>query len=1124
MKQIYLLMSTLGILLCHISIGQSISLTGAAYTQNFSSLANSGTSTTLPNGWYFTESGTNANTVYTAGTGSGTAGDTYSFGSSGSIDRAFGGLQSGSLIPTIGASFTNNTGTTLTSLTIFFIGEQWRLGTANRGSDRLDFQYSLNATALNNGTWTHVDELDFVGPINTGALGALDGNAAANRANVSYTLTGLSIPNGTSFFIRWTDFNASGADDGLAIDTFSVETTIVVTKEVTVEGGINAQEPATNGSFNITLSSVAPAGGVTIGYSLAGTAGSSDYGTAQTGSITIPAGSSTGTITIHTSDDLLIEGTESISINLLSASNGYSITTGTASISLFDNEGSVGNTYTFNGCITSLPEGFSEYSVTGPQKWTCTTFGNNSTRGVNMNGFSGGANFNEDWLISPAFDLTATNFPLLSFWSRAEFSGPSLQLKVSTDYIGYGDPNNATWTDLNGRFPEVGTNVWTLSGNISLSAYKQAAVYIAWVYTSNDEEAARWTLDDVRIDNSLVPPPPTLTVNSELLNFSYTEAGSNSTRSFTYLANDIVSPVTLNTTTPFSLSKDGISYSNSIEYSVAEANNVTKTVYVRFTPTENGENYSGIVSVNTGGLKDTVNLKGSSIDPATTLDVVNWNIEWFGSASLGPSNDNQQEQNVVEIMTTLGADLYALGEIVSEARLQSVVSQLPGYDYAIGLFGSNGSTPAGIASAQKLAFVYNTSVFSNVSVRPMINAAQGSTSYTNWSSGRYPFLMTADVRINCVTKTMNFILIHAKANTDPIITSYNRRKAAAEELRDSINTYFADDYVVLLGDFNDDLDETITAGINPPVTSYVSFVNDGANFYSPTLPLSLQGEQSTVTHDNVIDHVVISNEVVPYYIESSASILTDVSSLVSNYGNSTSDHYPVLTRYQFEEPVTIPDVYALPSGVEANTVYIGYEPASSVTLTAEVEGPVAPYSYTWTPGSGTASSFTVSPTIETTYTVTVTDANGCTSSASKTIAVVDVRGGHKMDKVIICHKGNTQVVDGNSVAAHLKHGDMLGGCDLQSVTIVDNVLEEQGRFQVKAYPNPSSSSFKITMEGVDATAPVLIRVFDLQGRLVESKSRIGTLINIGEGYGQGVYLVEILNAKHVQHLKLVKTK
>lgn len=199
----------------------SLGALNVAYTQDFNTLANSGTSSTIPNGWDFLESGTNANATYTAGTGSSTTGDTYSFGAAASTERALGGLLSGSLTPTIGASFTNNTGGTIDSIDVSYTGEQWRLGAVAR-VDRLDFQYSTNASSLGTGTWVDVDSLDFTAPVTGPSTGALDGNAAANRTARSFTITGLNIPNGTTFWIRWVDFNATSSDDGLAIDDFSL--------------------------------------------------------------------------------------------------------------------------------------------------------------------------------------------------------------------------------------------------------------------------------------------------------------------------------------------------------------------------------------------------------------------------------------------------------------------------------------------------------------------------------------------------------------------------------------------------------------------------------------------------------------------------------------------------------------------------------------------------------------------------------------------------------------------------------------------------------------------------------------------------------------------------------------
>ena len=71
---------------------------GGTYTQNFDSLANSGTAawandSTLP-GWYLGTDATPTVATYLVGTGSGTTGAFYSFGSSSATDRALGGLGS----------------------------------------------------------------------------------------------------------------------------------------------------------------------------------------------------------------------------------------------------------------------------------------------------------------------------------------------------------------------------------------------------------------------------------------------------------------------------------------------------------------------------------------------------------------------------------------------------------------------------------------------------------------------------------------------------------------------------------------------------------------------------------------------------------------------------------------------------------------------------------------------------------------------------------------------------------------------------------------------------------------------------------------------------------------------
>lgn len=204
-----------------------IALGATAYTQNFDTLANSGsTGSVLPAGWQISENGSNANQTYAVGTGSANAGNVYSFGSAGSSERALGSLTSGSLTPVYyGALFTNALGVTLDSLTVSFTGEQWRRGNTPVGattSDRLSFQYRLAAGNLDTGSWITVDDLAFLAPSTATTEGLLNGNLDANRTALSATIGSLGIAAGATFAIRWVDLDATGADDGLAIDDVSV--------------------------------------------------------------------------------------------------------------------------------------------------------------------------------------------------------------------------------------------------------------------------------------------------------------------------------------------------------------------------------------------------------------------------------------------------------------------------------------------------------------------------------------------------------------------------------------------------------------------------------------------------------------------------------------------------------------------------------------------------------------------------------------------------------------------------------------------------------------------------------------------------------------------------------------
>ena len=881
------------------------------YSQDFSTLTHS--STTYPAGWQGWTVSTSPSAIFN--TSAPTADRTLVSNSTASVNSGnvhnyngkIGFLNTGSLdLSLILALDGSGKSSIQVNYDIMTIRNPYD-GTSNTRINEVTLQYRIG----NTGSFTTLMGIEYQNNTTTQTTAV---TTPQNSQSKSITLPS-ACDNQSNIQIRWISrqVSGSGSRPSFAVDNISITAT---------GGGADVTPP--------TVSSLSPSNGA-IGITASSTATINFSETIQkgTGNVTVKRTSDNSivqTIDVTTAAVTVSGSSASFALSGLAPSTAYYIEidngafkdvannnfagfTGNSTWA-FTTSNSISTIFSanFNTCVTGSPgtvtDGFTRYSVTGPHVWDCTTFGR-SGNGTQINGYDNSIPSNVanvDWLISPAMNLSSSTFPLLSFWSRTRFNGGPLQLKVSTNYSGSGDPNLATWTDLNGKFPAQTSDVWTQSSNINLTAFKQAAVYIAFVYTSTNEEGARWTLDDIQVDNSATAPPATVTTSTSDIQFTYVASGSTADKTFQFTGNDITTDVTLTATGAFQLSKDGTSFSSSINYTLAEANNITKTVYVRFAPTSPGQNFNGTITISTSGLNPVINVKGTSIDPANTLEVVNWNIEWFGDAGNGPTNDTQQEQNVRTILQNIGADIYGLTEIVSETRLASVVSQMPGYAYVIGNFGShvNPPDPAGgsVADAQKLAFVYKTSVFSNVSTRPLINNQNiSSTSYNSWSSGRYPFLMKADVTLNGQTRTVNFVLIHGKANTSPTTTSYNRRKAASDELRDTLMTYFATANVIVLGDFNDDLDATIADGITPPTTSYSAFTSDNVNFFAPTLALSQAGKKSTVSYNDMIDHVIVSNELQSSYMSSTASVLTDVTALVTNYASTTSDHYPVFTRF-----------------------------------------------------------------------------------------------------------------------------------------------------------------------------------------------------------------------------------
>jgi hypothetical protein len=207
-------------------------ITGAGYyQQNFDSLPSAGTTnwtddSTL-SGWYAQRSVTSTTTIISTNGGSGTGG-LYSFGTTGSTDRALGSVGSGgSGAVAWGAAFRNDTAGVLSFTSLSYTGEQWRSGGTNSAAQTVSFSYQIGSgaadlTPTSDAAWNLLPTLNFTSPLNNTASGALNGNLPANSVAVSSGLDLLLAP-GAWITFRWRDIDHDGADHGLAVDDFRLD-------------------------------------------------------------------------------------------------------------------------------------------------------------------------------------------------------------------------------------------------------------------------------------------------------------------------------------------------------------------------------------------------------------------------------------------------------------------------------------------------------------------------------------------------------------------------------------------------------------------------------------------------------------------------------------------------------------------------------------------------------------------------------------------------------------------------------------------------------------------------------------------------------------------------------------
>lgn len=556
----------------------------------------------------------------------------------------------------------------------------------------------------------------------------------------------------------------------------------------------------------------------------------------------------------------------------------------------------------FNTCTGTLPLGWSKYSVVGSDTWSCTNYAYSGS-GVVMSGYSGGNNHNnEDWLISPQLNLSGSNSPSLNFWCRTKYAGQFIQVLVSNNYAGSGNPNLASWTVLPAILPTSNSDIWFYTSAINLNAYKNQPLHVAFKYNSTTADAATWRLDNINVQDG------TLTLSKKFVNAGQCAAGYTSQpAAFNFTMSNINGTLDIVAPDPFEISTNGISFSSILSFNSSASGNV-QVVYVRVAPQVVNKVYRKELIFNLNGniLGDKVKLLGTSLSDDKTLRVFNWNMRWFGEPSMCACDTNLAKLQAVQIIKDINADIYCLQEVVSINQLHQIKDALgPEYDYEVSTFCSGVTSPLSsfYPTCQKLAFIYNKNKIEKISTFGMLASTYPSdtSAYYCFASGRFPYTLRAQLKLaNNNFDTILISNIHAKAGST--VSDYNRRKCAIEEMTDTLNMYYSGLKTLVVGDYNDYLEGSHVAGQAQSPFTYM--LNNG--FTGITLPSKYPNQSTFVSATNhLIDNVVVNNSLLTNYVDSSSFIFTEPDYYISNYSGTTSDHFGVMSYFKFNFPNNI---------------------------------------------------------------------------------------------------------------------------------------------------------------------------------------------------------------------------
>ncbi|PWE00218.1 endonuclease/exonuclease/phosphatase family protein [Marinilabilia rubra] len=256
----------------------------------------------------------------------------------------------------------------------------------------------------------------------------------------------------------------------------------------------------------------------------------------------------------------------------------------------------------------------------------------------------------------------------------------------------------------------------------------------------------------------------------------------------------------------------------------------------------------------------------TSFEQNRAFEVVTFNMENF------PKEQNTI-MHVAELIEHVNADVIAVQEISSESVLNGLANQMSGWEYVF--------TPDP-SSDISLGYLYKAT-----EVELIEEATDVWFEDDWWRFPRAPFVIKIRHRESGLETILINLHLKAMGDADDI----GRRYQASQALKEYLDTNHPDDFVIVLGDYNDELaEEKQTEDV------FANFTDDSENYKFADMSIATGNKDfwSYPGWPSHIDHILMTDEWFDYFDE---AITLRPDQCFDDYENYISDHRPVVAVF-----------------------------------------------------------------------------------------------------------------------------------------------------------------------------------------------------------------------------------